>query len=135
MHLKQSNSNIKSASSSSRIKNRQWHVNSFPTREQKMKSGQTMQGSDGNEEGSEGTWACDEHLKVLISGQTPYTLSLSLSHTDSSSPQKHLLQISEYKYLLNTCIHTKSQQSCLILLTLWTVAYQFPLSMGFSRQE
>ena len=49
-----------------------------------MKSGQTMRGRDGHEEGSEGTWACDEHLKVLISGQTPYTLSLSHRHIISS---------------------------------------------------
>ena len=26
-------------------------------------------------------------------------------------------------------------QSCLTLVTLWTVAHQAPLSMGFSRQE
>ena len=29
----------------------------------------------------------------------------------------------------------KLLQSCLTLLTLWTVARQAPLSMGFSRQE
>ena len=79
-----------------------------------MKSGQTMGGRDGNEEGSEGTWACDEHLKVLISGQTPYTLSLSLTQTH------HLLRNIYSRYqsindLLSTCIHTKSQQSCPIL--------------------
>ena len=77
-----------------------------------MKSGQTMRGRDGNEEGSEGTWACDEHLKVLISGQTPYTLSLTQTH--------HLLRNIYSRYqsindLLSTCIHTKSQQSCPIL--------------------
>ena len=38
------------------------------------------------------------------------------------------------------CVHTKSFQSCLTLqlivsLTLWTVAPQAPLSMGFSRQK
>ena len=32
------------------------------------------------------------------------------------------------------CMHTQSLQSCLILVTLWTVAHQAPLSMGFSRQ-
>ena len=30
------------------------------------------------------------------------------------------------------CVHATSLQSC---LTLWTVAHQAPLSMGFSRQE
>ena len=34
-----------------------------------------------------------------------------------------------------TCISAKSLQSCLTLATLWTVAYQAPLPMGFSRQE
>ena len=32
-------------------------------------------------------------------------------------------------------MHAQSLQSCLTLLTLWTVAHQAPLSMGFSRQE
>ena len=32
-------------------------------------------------------------------------------------------------------LSAKSLQSCLTLATLWTVAYQAPLSMGFSRQE
>ena len=31
-----------------------------------------------------------------------------------------------------SCVHTQSLQSC---LTLWTVAHEAPLSMGFSRQE
>ena len=33
------------------------------------------------------------------------------------------------------CVCPKLLQSCLTLLTLWTVARQAPLSMGFSRQE
>ena len=32
-------------------------------------------------------------------------------------------------------MHAKSLQSCLILATLWTVARQAPLSMGYFRQE
>ena len=32
-------------------------------------------------------------------------------------------------------MHAKSLQSCLTLATPWTVAYQAPLSMVFSRQE
>ena len=36
---------------------------------------------------------------------------------------------------LHACIHAKSLQSCPTLVTLWTVARQDPLSMGFSRQE
>ena len=36
---------------------------------------------------------------------------------------------------MNLCMHTKSLQSCLSLVTLWTVACQAPLSIGFSRQE
>ena len=33
------------------------------------------------------------------------------------------------------CMCAKSLQSCLTLLSLWTVACHAPLSMGFSRQE
>ena len=33
------------------------------------------------------------------------------------------------------CVHSKLLQSCLLFATLWTVACQAPLSMGFSRQE
>ena len=33
------------------------------------------------------------------------------------------------------CMCAKSLQSCLTLLSLWTVAQQAPLTMGFSRQE
>ena len=32
-------------------------------------------------------------------------------------------------------MHAKLLQSCLTLLTLWTVAHQAPPLMGFSRQE
>ena len=33
------------------------------------------------------------------------------------------------------CVQAKLLQLCLTLWTLWTVACQAPLSMGFSRQE
>ena len=33
------------------------------------------------------------------------------------------------------CVCAKSLQSCRLRVTLWTVAHQAPLSMGFSRQE
>ena len=33
------------------------------------------------------------------------------------------------------CVHAKSLQSCPTLVTLWTLACQAPLSVGFSRQE
>ena len=33
------------------------------------------------------------------------------------------------------CMHAKSLQLYLTLVTLWTVVLQAPLSMGFSRQE
>ena len=36
---------------------------------------------------------------------------------------------------LKCSLHAKSPQSCLHFLTLWTVARQAPLSLGFSRQE
>ena len=35
-------------------------------------------------------------------------------------------------YAFNACVHAKLLQSC---VTLWTVACQAPLSMGFPRQE
>ena len=42
-------------------------------------------------------------------------------------------------HVLLQCMKVKSEsevaQSCLILATSWTAAYQAPLSMGFSRQE
>ena len=41
-----------------------------------------------------------------------------------------------YKYLpLCVCVCAKSPQSCQLCATLWIVAHQSPLSMGFSRQE
>ena len=33
------------------------------------------------------------------------------------------------------CLCAKSLQSCLILVIMWTVAHQAPLSMRFSRKE
>ena len=37
---------------------------------------------------------------------------------------------------LQTCVHLLSHFSCVqLFVTLWTVALQAPLSMGFSRQE
>ena len=33
------------------------------------------------------------------------------------------------------CVHAKSLQLCPLFVTLWTVAYQAPLSLRFSRQE
>ena len=35
----------------------------------------------------------------------------------------------------HTHLHAQLLQSCLTLFDLWTIAYQAPLSMGFSRQE
>ena len=43
-----------------------------------------------------------------------------------------------YEYVniyVYTCVHAKSLQSCPTLVTLWTVALQAPLSIGFCRQE
>ena len=39
-----------------------------------------------------------------------------------------------YTYIY-VCVHAMSLQLCPTLVTLWTVAHQAPLSMGFSRQE
>ena len=36
---------------------------------------------------------------------------------------------------MRLCTRAKSLQSCQLFATLWTVARQAPLSMGFSRQE
>ena len=36
---------------------------------------------------------------------------------------------------MHVCMRAKSHQSCTTLATLWAVAQQAPLSMGFSRQE
>ena len=39
------------------------------------------------------------------------------------------------RYLQRPCVYEKSLQLCLTLATLWTVARQALLSMGFSKQE
>ena len=39
------------------------------------------------------------------------------------------------RYLQRPCVYEKSLQLCLTLATLWTVAHQALLSMGFSKQE
>ena len=49
-----------------------------------------------------------------------------------------IIFLKEYIYIyLNicACLHDKSLQSYRTLSTLWTVAHQVPLFMGFSRQE
>ena len=51
-----------------------------------------------------------------------------------------IIRCSWYYILIGTmclyaCVHAKLLQSCLTLVTLWTVACQAPLSLGFSRQE
>ena len=64
------------------------------------------------------------------------------SHTDKSCFTKMHLFKSTLKYILidkcHQLIYTESEsevaKSCPILWTPWTVAYQAPLSMGFSRQ-
>ena len=38
-------------------------------------------------------------------------------------------------YCMPVCGHTNFLQLCRLLVTLWTVAWQAPLSLGFSRQE
>ena len=40
-----------------------------------------------------------------------------------------------YIYFKGSMRYSKLLQSCLTLLTLWTIAHQPPLSMGFSRKE
>ena len=49
--------------------------------------------------------------------------------------------VQEFKYstkekiLSDPCMRAQSLQSCLLLATLWTVARQIPLSMGFSSKN
>ena len=38
-------------------------------------------------------------------------------------------------YIIPACMYAKSIQSFQLFATPWTVAFQGPLSMGFSRQE
>ena len=48
----------------------------------------------------------------------------------------HQTQYSDREAGMQVCVHTKSLESCVQLFaTLWTVAHQASLSMGFSRQE
>ena len=41
------------------------------------------------------------------------------------------MQLTNY----SVCVYVLVARSCLSLVTVWTVAHQAPLSMGFSRQE
>ena len=50
-----------------------------------------------------------------------------------SHPQYMRVPVSPHQHLLLFVVLVT--QSCLTLLTQWTVAHQAPLSMGFSRQE
>ena len=43
--------------------------------------------------------------------------------------------VSKQHQLHSACVHAKLLQSCRLFATLWTIARQIPLSMGFSRQE
>ena len=43
--------------------------------------------------------------------------------------------VNKQHQLYSACVHAKLLQSCQLFVTLWAVAHQAPLSMGFSRQE
>ena len=47
----------------------------------------------------------------------------------------HMLNSPYHSPRRQACVCAKSLQSCRLRVTLWTVAHQAPLSMGFSRQE
>ena len=50
--------------------------------------------------------------------------------------EPHLLHSHfSYSYLHSVCEHVKLLSSVQLFATPWTVAYQVPPSMGFSRQE
>ena len=57
----------------------------------------------------------------------PYLLQKSLS--DNTNLQEGLFSINTYVCVLSHFSHVQ------LFATLWTVAHQAPLSMGFSRQE
>ena len=58
-----------------------------------------------------------------VSIATPISLSTSVS------------MFTPISMCVCVCVHAMSLQLCPTLVTLWTVAHQAPLSMGFSRQK
>jgi len=72
------------------------------------------------------------HLPCVCSHSTEIVLSISVGHVGRPSPSSLCSSLLIISFM--RCMHAKLLQPCLFA-TLWTVARQAALSMGFSRQE
>ena len=83
---------------------------------------------------------CSHEIKIcLLLGRKAMTnLDSILKSRDITSPTKvHLVKAMVFPVVMYGCEKEKKVkfQLCLTLCNPWTVAYQVPPSMGFSRQE
>ena len=73
-----------------------------------------------------------EHFAIFFSNGNSWPKDrthVSLCWQADSLPLSHL------RSKVSCCLHGKSLQWCPIFVTLWTIACQAPLSIGFPRQE
>ena len=96
------------------------------------------------------------HLRLIISTLNSWISPLNVIFSSSpfqwvappstqwSKPELFLLPLLQSSFLtyhqvpviyLLVCMCAKLLQSCLLFVTIWAIAHQAPLSMGFSRQE
>ena len=66
---------------------------------------------------------------------SPDKIKLSIMHKGRSKFNAILGCIHEHHFYSSSCMCTQLLSLVRLLVTLWTVAHQAPLSMGFSRQE
>ena len=66
---------------------------------------------------------------------SPDKIKLSIMHKGRSKFNAILGCIHEHHFYSSPCVCTQLLSLVRLLVTLWTVAHQAPLSMGFSRQE
>ena len=70
-------------------------------------------------------------VSILINEETNLSIMFQVTHYSSTGDLKLYIYI-----YIHTHTHLLSHFSCVQLCdTLWAVAHQAPLSMGFSRQE
>ena len=84
-------------------------------------------------------WECPRMNPLMIPRNNctylPHTLTCYTPHTTlKQTPHTHMLYTYPHTYLSEK-VKVLVTESCLTLCNLWTVVYQAPLSMEFSRQE
>ena len=89
----------------------------------------------------QGTWVHSlvKELRSRMPGNTAKKLfKFFFNEINKNKAKKKVrlpIEIHTSVHMTGKLLHAKSLQSCLTLVTPWTVACQAPLSMGFSRQE